>query len=155
MVIRFVLPGEPKGKQRPKFSTQGGFVRAVTPKETISYENYVRMQYQAQCGETFSEANVPIFVLIDAYHTIPKSTSKKQRALMLAGVVRPTKKPDFDNLGKIICDSLNGIAYHDDAAVVDGRVRKYFSEKPRVEVFISDQEIDTKIIDERRNTHDA
>lgn len=25
-----------------------------------------------------------------------------------------TKKPDWDNIGKIVCDSLNNIAYHDD-----------------------------------------
>ncbi len=55
---------------------------------------------------------------------------------MLNGIIRPTKRPDFDNIGKIICDSLNMIAYHDDSAIVDGRVRKFYSDVPRVEVII-------------------
>ena len=75
-------------------------------------------------------------IRIFAYYSIPKSTSKKKRELMLAGKIRPTKKPDFDNIAKIICDSLNGIAYQDDKLIVDGMFRKFYSEQPRVEVKI-------------------
>lgn len=75
-------------------------------------------------------------VRIFAFYEIPKSTSKKKKAAMLAQEIRPTKKPDFDNIGKIICDSLNLVAYHDDSAVVDAQVRKFYSEQPRVEVLI-------------------
>ena len=50
--------------------------------------------------------------------------------------IRPTKKPDWDNIGKIVCDSLNLVAYHDDSAVVDAQVRKFYSETPRVDVMI-------------------
>lgn len=38
--------------------------------------------------------------------------------------------------GKIVCDSLNLVAYHDDSAVVDAQVRKFYSETPRVDVMI-------------------
>ena len=41
-------------------------------------------------------------------------------------------------LGKIICDALNGIAYRDDAQIVDALVRKFYSDTPRVIVEISD-----------------
>ena len=71
-----------------------------------------------------------------AYYAIPKSTSKKKRKLMLDKVIRPTKKPDMDNIIKIIADSLNKIAYHDDAQIVDTMVRKFYSENPRVEISI-------------------
>lgn len=50
------------------------------------------------------------------------------------------KKPDFDNIGKIVCDSLNNIAYHDDAQIVDAQVRKFFSDDPRVVVTIQEAE---------------
>ena len=33
-------------------------------------------------------------------------------------------KPDWDNIGKLICDALNGVAYTDDAHVVMGGVQK-------------------------------
>ena len=75
-------------------------------------------------------------VRVIAYYEIPKSVSKKKRKLMLEHRIRPTKKPDWDNIGKIICDSLNKVAYHDDAAVVDAQVRKFYSEQPRVDVTI-------------------
>lgn len=68
-------------------------------------------------------------VRIFAFYEVPKSASKKKKAAMLAQDIRPTKKPDFDNIGKIICDSLNLVAYHDDSAVVDAQVRKFYSER--------------------------
>lgn len=75
-------------------------------------------------------------VRIFAFYGIPKSVSKKKRQEMIEGKIRPVKKPDFDNIAKVICDSLNGIAYRDDAMIVDGMFRKYYSEQPRVEVKI-------------------
>ena len=57
---------------------------------------------------------------------------------MLEKKIRPTKKPDWDNVGKVICDSLNGIAYRDDAQVVDSMVRKFYSEDPKVVVTIEE-----------------
>ena len=75
-------------------------------------------------------------VRIIAYYAVPRSASKKKRQEMLDGAIRPTKKPDLDNVCKIVCDSLNGIAYHDDAAIVDCQVRKFYTENPRVDVII-------------------
>ena len=51
---------------------------------------------------------------------------------MLTGNLRPTKKPDLDNVAKIILDSLNKIAYDDDSQIVDLHIRKYYSDNPRV-----------------------
>ena len=64
-----------------------------------------------------------------------KQVEDKRRE-MLEHRIRPTKKPDWDNIGKIVCDSLNLVAYHDDSAVVDAQVRKFYSETPRVDVMI-------------------
>lgn len=154
-IKRFVIYGEPRGKERPKFSTINGHARAITPKKTVNFENLVRMEYHAQLGDYTIVSGEPVFVLIDAFQSIPQSASKRKRELMIRGELRPLKKPDFDNLGKIICDSLNKIAYYDDSAVVDGHVRKFYGVKPRIEVFISTQEIDhTKIDEWRKNHHD-
>ena len=134
--IKFSVPGEPFGKQRPKFSRAGKYVKTYTPDETVNYENLVKLMYQQEAkGKMFSD-DAELDVRIIAYFAIPKSTSKKKRKAMLEHKVRPSKKPDWDNIGKIICDSLNRVAYHDDSAVVDAQVRKFYSENPRVEVFI-------------------
>jgi len=53
---------------------------------------------------------------------------------MLMGFARPKKKPDCDNIAKIICDALNGIVYHDDSQVVDLEIRKYYSDEPKVKI---------------------
>ena len=66
-----------------------------------------------------------------------KSTSKKKRQQMLAGLIRPTKKPDLDNVIKSILDALNKVAYHDDTQIVSLSVEKFYSDSPRVEVAIS------------------
>lgn len=116
--IRFTIPGQPFGKQRPKFSRAGAYVKTYTPKETTSYENLVKLFYnEAAKGKMFPEGAM-LDVRIIAYYEIPKSTSKKKRREMLEHRIRPTKKPDWDNIGKIVCDSLNLVAYHDDSAVV-------------------------------------
>ena len=134
--IKFSVPGQPFGKQRPKFSSTGVYVKTYTPDKTVSYENLVKLMYQqAAKGKMFSEEEA-LDVRIIAYYEIPKSISKKKRKAMLEHRLRPTKKPDWDNIGKIVCDSLNKVAYHDDSAVVDAQVRKFYSENPRVDVTI-------------------
>lgn len=134
--IKFSVPGQPFGKQRPKFSRVGQYVKTYTPGETVSYENLVKLMYQqAAKGRMFKDGDM-LDVRIIAYYEIPKSTSKKRQKSMLEHKIRPAKKPDWDNIGKIICDSLNTVAYHDDSAVVDAQVRKFYSEQPRVDVTI-------------------
>lgn len=134
--IKFSVPGQPFGKQRPKFTRAGQYVKTYTPDKTVSYENLVKLMYQqAAKGKVFSE-DAALDVRIIAYYEIPKSISKKKRKAMLAHKIRPTKKPDWDNIGKIICDSLNKVAYRDDSAVVDAQVRKFYSEQSRVDVTI-------------------
>ena len=135
MEIRFSIPGDPKGKQRPRVVRTNGFSRTYTPEQTLNYENMVKWCYKQANGTMFSGA---VSVSIIAYYGIPKSVSKKKRQQMIDTQIRPTKKPDLDNLAKLICDALNGIAYHDDSAVVDLRVRKYYSETPCVNVVILD-----------------
>lgn len=134
--IKFSIPGQPFGKQRPRVVNRGSFSKAYTPKETVSYENLVKLMYQQAAKDRMFKDGDMLDVRIIAYYEIPKSTSKKKRKEMLEHKIRPTKKPDWDNIGKIVCDSLNKIAYHDDSAIVDAQVRKFYSEQPRVDVTI-------------------
>ena len=57
---------------------------------------------------------------------------------MLNGRIRPTKKPDTDNIIKIICDALNGLAYKDDAQIVSNSTEKRYANDGFVEVCIKD-----------------
>lgn len=130
----FTIYGEPKGKARARTVNHGGKVHSFTPQATADYEELVKKAFLAS-GETGYFNKTPIAVKILAYFQIPKSVSKKKRQEMLEDFIRPTKKPDADNIAKIICDGLNGIAYGDDAQIVDLEVTKYWTDTdPRVEV---------------------
>lgn len=133
--ITLELPGEPKGKQRPRVTMRGGFATAYTPKETVNYETYVKTCYIQQNRHEMLEG--PIRAEVKAYFSIPKSTSQKRRKLMVDGEIKNTKKPDCDNVAKIILDSLNGIAYHDDSQICELTVEKLYGEQPRVVLTLS------------------
>lgn len=140
MEKKFTVPGEPTGKGRPRFSKQGDFIRTYTPEKTVSYENLVKLEYERQCGGEPFQKDMPLFIRIDAFYPIPKSASKKKTAEMLENRLRPTKKPDADNVLKIIADSLNGIAYHDDSQIVSCEMHKYYGEIPRINITIRSEE---------------
>lgn len=135
--MKFTIPGEAVGKGRPKFSTRNGFAHAYTPKKTADYENFVKECYKSASSE-YSEN--PLEVRIIAWCGIPKSTTKKNRALMLEGKTKPAKKPDLDNIIKIVLDSLNGIAYKDDSQIVSLIAQKFYAEEARVEVEIIEKD---------------
>ena len=107
-----------------------------TPQNTVQYEHLVRYFYHMQCGTAKFAPEIPLDVRIVAYFPIPKSASKKRQAMMRVNRLRPTKKPDCDNIAKAVLDALNDIAYHDDSQVVDHQLRKFYSDNPRVTVKI-------------------
>ena len=55
---------------------------------------------------------------------------------MISGNVFPAKKPDADNILKIVADALNGIAYGDDKQVVTAQVQKQYAEQAHTKVEI-------------------
>ena len=132
----FEIEGKIKGKGRPRFAKFGSFVKTYTPTDTASYENLIKVQFRISCGKWYSE--LPLKMKITAIHGIVKSATKKDRAKMLSGELLPTKKPDADNITKIICDALNGIAYKDDTQVVDLEVKKIYGEVEKVIVEIEE-----------------
>ncbi|HAT4312925.1 TPA: RusA family crossover junction endodeoxyribonuclease [Clostridium perfringens] len=122
-----IVTGKIRGKARPRICRGHAF----TPKDTVQYEKLVRECYKEQDGR-YLEGSVR--ALIIAYYKIPKSYSKKRVQAIKDGLEKPTKKPDADNIGKIILDSLNGIAYKDDSQIVDlSVIKRYTEDDERVE----------------------
>lgn len=129
MLKTFTIPGEPKGKARHRITKSG---IAYIPKQTTSYENWVKQCYLDNYEQTDSKAEIS--VNITCFFAPPKSVSKKKKQQMLINKINVTKKPDCDNIAKIILDSLNKIAYHDDSQVVNLYVSKRYAELPLVHV---------------------
>lgn len=136
--VRFTVPGPPKGKARARtVRTRGGQTFSYTPEGTVLYENLIKVSF-SQTGERPFRAEEYLRVTIMAYYPVPKSTSKKKTTEMIAGYIRPAKKPDIDNVIKSILDALNGVAYHDDTQVIAVTAEKRYSAETRVEVEISE-----------------
>ena len=147
MVQTFTVVGEPFGKMRPRFRVVNRNVQTYSPTANIMHEREIQLSYMAQCRNFMFPEGTPIYILIDSYSPIPKSASKSRKRQMLCFQIRPKSKPDWDNIGKTVCDALNGIAYKDDAMVVDGRVRKFYANEPRMEIVISDSLEEMRRID--------
>ncbi|MDY5881763.1 MAG: RusA family crossover junction endodeoxyribonuclease, partial [Roseburia sp.] len=131
MTCDFVVEGKPVGKGRPRFKRMGNFVQTYTPAATADYEKLVSLRFQNAGGVITDK---PVRVEVVAFFAPPKSTKKRDRIEMLANRILPEKKPDIDNIAKIILDALNGIAYKDDSQVVDLSVKKCFAAEASVYV---------------------
>lgn len=159
--VKFSVPGSPRGKGRPKFARRGKFIKTYTDKETASYENLVKMKAadameigKDEFGSRYKPLlNGAVKVRIRIFVLVPKSYSKKQRSLALEGMVRPTTKPDIDNVIKIIFDAINGVVWLDDKQVVDCRTTKFYSEHAGVRVSISPIETISALEREQRLQH--
>lgn len=128
-MIWFEIPGKAVGKGRPRFMRNG---HTYTPDATRNYEDLVRFCYRQKVKEEPTEKAVAVFITV---WMIPaKSLSKKKAAELKSRP--PMNKPDVDNIGKIILDALNGVAWKDDKQVTALEVIKLWGNDERVMVGI-------------------
>jgi Holliday junction resolvase RusA-like endonuclease len=102
--------------------------RAYTPAKTRAAEGYMRHAIAAQAGQPMLAG--ALAVTVTAMLPIPASWSRRKREDAAAGALRPTGKPDGDNLAKSICDAANGLLWADDGQIVHLTVSKVYSDKP-------------------------
>lgn len=124
-MIEIVLLGAPRGKERPRLTKAG---HVYTPEKTRDYEAALRYAAKEAMGDR-PPLDGPITVDIEVKVPIAQSWPKKRQEAARAGKERPTKKPDWDNFGKML-DALNLVVWIDDSQIVEGRVRKFYSDKP-------------------------
>lgn len=154
MVFTLAMPLEPEGKKAP--STRIIFPRDKRKKPfAVIYTTAQTRKYEAQVKALAVSAmrkreifEGPLTVVIEAIFPVPKTWSGVKWTKAVAGVIRPTGKPDGDNISKIIGDALNGVVWHDDAQVVDLRVRKFYGKTPSITVTVRETEIGLLEVDE-------
>lgn len=102
------LPEIPS-KARPRYDRRHG--RTYTPVRSQRAEKRIRDEWLRKVGDQWSTHTGEVYVLIQAQRPLAKSNPKRWvgRADLM--------KPDADNLAKIICDALNGLAYADDRQI--------------------------------------
>lgn len=146
MRVSFRLAGKVRGKGRPRFrvvrtespdpSKALAFGSAYTPAQTRHYEAALTFAAQQAMGST-KPFEGEVRLLFVAVFEVPKSWSKAKRVAALAGHIRPTVKPDFDNVAKMT-DALNGVVFLDDKQVVSGTVEKWYGPAPELEITITE-----------------
>ena len=134
MSYRFTVPGPAVPQGRPIFTTRGGKRWAIDPPRSREYKAKVRAYARRVCQP--HRARDKPWLAVSEYRPIPKSWSRKKRAAAREQKIYPTVRPDFDNVIKAIADALNGVLWEDDRQVVDGRIQRFYSDDPRVEVEI-------------------
>ena len=129
MKISFEILGKPMGKQRPRISRYTK--QAYTPEKTVNYENFVKYIFINEFRD-FKPFEGSVKAKITAIFEPAKSYSKKKRLTLLSSKFNYTSKPDTDNIAKIVLDSLNGLAFKDDAQITRLEVEKSYGEQAKV-----------------------
>lgn len=135
MTYEFEVIGEIKGKARPRLNTYTGSI--YTAQNTKDYEELIRQYFLIKYPRYTSFEN-RVSVKILACFRPPKNASKKDKENMLNGNLTPTKKPDIDNIVKVILDALNTIAFKDDNQVTKLEIEKVYGEEEKVIVKIEE-----------------
>lgn len=135
MIYEFEVPGKITGKGRPRVNTQTAI--AYTPTKTREYEELVK-QYFILKYRRINPLEGRIKIQIKAYMGMAKNISKKQKEEMIKNTISPTKKPDIDNIAKVILDALNKLAFKDDNQITKLEIEKFYAEEEKVYVKIEE-----------------
>lgn len=119
VVARFTVDGEPISKARARFTSYGSRVRSYTPERTQEGEALVRAAFLRSAPR----------------HRVDARSTFGVTCLFFTGT---RQRRDVDNMVKLICDGLNGIAWTDDDQVVEISARKQMElpEHARTEVLV-------------------
>lgn len=127
--MQFIVEGKPQGKARARtfYNSREGKMKSITPAQTKSYEDLIRWKYKAAGGKYYGEKTLQ--VNIEAFYPIPKGFSKAKVNDAIDGKLRPTTKPDCDNIIKVVLDALNSVAYYDDKQVLSVSCSKFYAQQ--------------------------
>lgn len=124
----FAVAGTPQGKGRARaFAKKGGGIGLYSDKKTAKYEESVRAVSRRVMRDEPSPYEGPISLKVSAVFPIPKSWPKWKQALARNGQLRPTGKPDLDNVVKAIKDGMNKIVWLDDSQVCAVSAEKFYT----------------------------
>ncbi len=141
MPLAFTVPGEPRGKGRPRATirrSKSGTAHAgtYTDAKTRAYEAKVTAAaVKAMAGATPYVG--PLAVRIRVRIAIPKSFSKAKRGRILLGVEHYAGAFDLDNVAKAILDGLNKVCFGDDKQIDELFVVRQPSERGGVDIKIT------------------
>ena len=126
--VKYVIYLIPKASPRPRRSLNGHFYVNGAADNKRFFKNFYKETLNIPIIDT------PCKFYCDSYLPIPCDMSLVNQVLAELGLIRPVKKPDFDNLAKTYSDMTQGVLLFDDALIIEGISRKWYSCKPRIEI---------------------
>lgn len=141
--VEFVVSGSPvaKGRARTRIAKMRDgrqFVSHYTPEDTVQYERRVELCARDAMREAGIDAACqnPCWLTVVVYVPIPASWSGKRQRMAGEGAIRPTSKPDLDNIVKALKDGMNRCVWVDDSQVIQITAAKTYSTDPHVSVCV-------------------
>lgn len=129
--FELVIPGPPRGKGRPRFNAQAidGKVRrkTYTDAQTRREEERIQTLWMAAGRPRLPEAALSLRLAV----YLPRPLAHYGRHGLRESAhlcVDATKKPDADNVWKLVADALSGLAWTDDRFIVEATVIKRLEE---------------------------
>jgi Holliday junction resolvase RusA-like endonuclease len=144
--IKVILYEDPEGSPRPRFRLVNRYNLSDTARSNSSFvhvysitgredNTYMKRLVNSQDFQHLDQLIcTPCDVEYCCYFKTPSYFNVTQKFLCELGLIRHIVKPDWDNIGKKYSDMYNGNVWIDDTLCVDGTVRKFYSELPRVEI---------------------
>lgn len=141
--VTITIPGEPRGWGRPtpvaKLRGDGTpFVMMVTQEQTRQAKKAVREAVRAKYPGHRPWTG-PVMLRFTAVFETPATFNKALKEAAARGLLYCVRKPDKDNIEKLIKDALNGLVYADDQQVMGGGIKRYGS-PARVEISLESLE---------------
>ena len=132
--MQIVIPGNPIPKLRPRFGSKKTYDVQKDTKRfyqaiiTSEIKRKIIRRDKKEMAEMYKIAKSSNFHLsIFFYMKIPRSAKEKMPC---------NKKPDIDNLIKLILDCMSGLVFDDDRLVTSICAKKSYSKKPKTVIEI-------------------
>ncbi len=97
------------GCARPRYDGRSG--RTYVPTSTSRAERHIAAAWRDAHGDGPLIPDGPVYLEVHTYRKLPKSRPKRVLS------EPDTFKPDWDNVGKLVCDAISGLAFADDRQV--------------------------------------
>lgn len=121
----------PKATPRPRLNSGMGlfYVAGSDVNKKLFHKFMKKHPHELIC--------TPMYFTTEYYLPIPTSAmTPREQILAELGYIRPIVKPDFDNVAKTYADMMQKSLILDDALIIEGTSKKFYSIKPRIIITI-------------------
>ena len=113
--------------------------RSLTARRVRVWKRLIRLAFRRAAPRS-EPHDGPVRLRVTLFRPTPKSWPKWRQRAAAEETMPSMQTPDWDNVGKLVSDALNGRAWVDDRQVFDGRSLAFYSPRPRLEVVVGFEE---------------